>query len=91
MSNDMNLARHRAKCGICSHPQRHEIEQEFVNWGVRAGSQRFSVSVATQFIGMHGQQILRQGVSKIFAVPLRKSSSRPVMSKRMQTPSWQQQ
>jgi hypothetical protein len=27
-----NLGRHAAKCRICSHPQREEMEQAFVNW-----------------------------------------------------------
>jgi len=29
---DISLVRHKAKCGICAHPQLQEIEQEFVNW-----------------------------------------------------------
>jgi len=29
---DISLARHTAKCGICAHPQREEIERDFVDW-----------------------------------------------------------
>jgi hypothetical protein len=29
---DISLARHRAKCSLCAHAQREEIEQEFVDW-----------------------------------------------------------
>jgi hypothetical protein len=29
---DISLARHKAKCGVCVHPQREEIELDFVNW-----------------------------------------------------------
>lgn len=28
-----NLHRHAALCRICAHPQRHEIEREFLSWG----------------------------------------------------------
>jgi hypothetical protein len=28
----MSLPRHKAKCGICAHSQREEIERDFVNW-----------------------------------------------------------
>ena len=31
-NRDVSLARHGAKCGICAHPQREEIEQAFVDW-----------------------------------------------------------
>ena len=27
-----NPARHEAKCSICAHPQREEIDRDFVNW-----------------------------------------------------------
>lgn len=30
--NEDRLERHRRKCQICHHPQREEIEEEFVNW-----------------------------------------------------------
>jgi len=29
---DVSLARHEAKCGICAHPHREEIERAFVDW-----------------------------------------------------------
>ena|GEM_PF-5350982 len=28
----ISRTRHQAKCSICTHPQRQEIEREFVNW-----------------------------------------------------------
>jgi hypothetical protein len=28
----VNLGRHAAECKICAHPQREEIERDFVNW-----------------------------------------------------------
>jgi hypothetical protein len=29
----VNLGRHQSQCTVCSHPQRQEIEEEWVNWG----------------------------------------------------------
>jgi hypothetical protein len=29
---DVSLTRHGAKCGICAHPQREEIERAFIDW-----------------------------------------------------------
>lgn len=31
-TRNVSLARHQGKCNVCTHPQRQEIEQEFVNW-----------------------------------------------------------
>lgn len=31
-ANPVNSGRHAAECKICSHPQRDEIERDFVNW-----------------------------------------------------------
>jgi hypothetical protein len=31
-SKEVNLGRHAAECKICAHPQREEIEREFINW-----------------------------------------------------------
>jgi hypothetical protein len=32
LSKPVNLGRHSAGCKICSHPDREEIERDFVNW-----------------------------------------------------------
>jgi hypothetical protein len=32
----VSQGRHEAVCSICAHPQREEIEQEFINWGSAA-------------------------------------------------------
>ena len=32
-----NLGRHAAECKICSHPQREEIERDFIGWRSPAG------------------------------------------------------
>jgi hypothetical protein len=29
----VSLGRHQSQCSICSHPQREEIEEEWINWG----------------------------------------------------------
>ena len=31
-TRNISLVRHKAKCGICAHPQLEEIEQEFLSW-----------------------------------------------------------
>jgi hypothetical protein len=38
----VNHGRHAAECKICSHPQRNEIEQDFINW-------RSPASIAKQY------------------------------------------
>ena len=32
MTKGPNLGRHAAECKICSHPERGEIERDFINW-----------------------------------------------------------
>jgi hypothetical protein len=31
-TNSPDLAHHRLKCRVCRHPERHEIEQDFLRW-----------------------------------------------------------
>ena len=40
-SKSVNLGRHAAECKICSHPQREEIELDFVNWRSPAAIARY--------------------------------------------------
>jgi len=41
----VSLGRHQAQCSVCSHPQREEIEEEWIDWGcTRLLADRYSVS-----------------------------------------------
>jgi hypothetical protein len=41
----INLGRHQAQCAICNHPDREQIEEEWVNWGPTSyTARRYGVS-----------------------------------------------
>ena len=47
-TESVNLKRHAARCGVCRHPQRAELEREFLDWiSPREIAEEYKVSKTT--------------------------------------------
>ena len=54
MVHEVNQGRHSEECKICAHPQREEIERDFVNW-------RSPASI-TKHYGLRNRSLLRHSI-----------------------------
>jgi len=84
----VNIRRHASLCGICAHPQRREIEREFLSWGspVKIASEYNLANRATIYRHAHAfnlfpvrdrnvQAALARIIEQVDEVPVKNSSA----------------